>query len=241
MNNNNMDLEQGFPDDEIEVPQTTSLIQQSNDNISFGGISSSSQGSSLLGQISSTALSSIMGSASTLTSNGCTCKHPVAAFFHIFFKVAALLCYYFLSLFTDNFVLVFVTCILLLTFDFWTVKNITGRLMVGLRWWNEVQPDGTSVWKFESKEDMSDIDPMDSYIFWIALYAQPLLWILAVVVCFIRWKFQWLMVIGFALVLGVSNAIGYFKCQRDATSRLSGWFVRQGFIQSILFKMIGGR
>ncbi len=28
--------------------------------------------------------------------------------------------------------------VLLLAFDFWTVKNVSGRLLVGLRWWNEV-------------------------------------------------------------------------------------------------------
>lgn len=26
----------------------------------------------------------------------------------------------------------------LLAFDFWTVKNVSGRLLVGLRWWNKV-------------------------------------------------------------------------------------------------------
>lgn len=36
--------------------------------------------------------------------------------------------------------------------DFWTVKNITGRLMVGLRWWNYVDDDGKSHWVFESKK-----------------------------------------------------------------------------------------
>jgi len=36
--------------------------------------------------------------------------------------------------------------------DFWTVKNITGRLMVGLRWWNYVDDDGKSHWIFESKK-----------------------------------------------------------------------------------------
>lgn len=54
------------------------------------------------------------------------------------------------SLFTDNFTLVFVITILLLAFDFWTVKNISGRLLVGLRWWNEIQPDGSNKWVFES-------------------------------------------------------------------------------------------
>ena len=42
--------------------------------------------------------------------------------------------------------------VLLLAFDFWTVKNVSGRLMVGLRWWNKIEEDGTSTWMFESKK-----------------------------------------------------------------------------------------
>lgn len=30
------------------------------------------------------------------------------------------------------------------------VKNVSGRLLVGLRWWNEVTEEGESLWKFES-------------------------------------------------------------------------------------------
>uniref|UniRef100_A0A0E9PZY1 Golgi apparatus membrane protein TVP23 homolog n=1 Tax=Anguilla anguilla TaxID=7936 RepID=A0A0E9PZY1_ANGAN len=45
-----------------------------------------------------------------------------------------------------------VTIILLLSSDFWTVKNITGRLMVGLRWWNQVDDDGKSQWMFGSRK-----------------------------------------------------------------------------------------
>jgi hypothetical protein len=36
--------------------------------------------------------------------------------------------------------------------DFWTVKNVSGRLLVGLRWWNEIKEDGESVWVFESSK-----------------------------------------------------------------------------------------
>lgn len=32
--------------------------------------------------------------------------------------------------------------IILHAFDFWTVKNITGRLLVGLRWWSEIGKEG---------------------------------------------------------------------------------------------------
>lgn len=35
--------------------------------------------------------------------------------------------------------------------DFWLVKNITGRLLVGLRWWNYIDDDGQSHWMFENR------------------------------------------------------------------------------------------
>ena len=65
-------------------------------------------------------------------------RHPGVALFHVLFKSLALAVYLFAGLFTSNFVLVCVVCILLLAFDFWTVKNVSGRLLVGLRWWNYV-------------------------------------------------------------------------------------------------------
>lgn len=52
----------------------------------------------------------------------------------------------------NQFVVAFVIIILLIAFDFWTVKNVSGRLLVGLRWWNEINDDGTSKWIFESVE-----------------------------------------------------------------------------------------
>ncbi|KAH8071112.1 hypothetical protein JL721_4543 [Aureococcus anophagefferens] len=83
----------------------------------------------------------------------------------------AVLVYMFSGMFTSNFVLVCVVCILLLAFDFWTVKNVSGRLMVGLRWWNYVKEDGATEWVFESADDASEISDVDRRVFWGALYA----------------------------------------------------------------------
>lgn len=77
-------------------------------------------------------------------------SHPLAAFFFLFFRIGAILTYVLGSIFSDNFTLIFVLAILQLAFDFWTVKNVSGRLLVGLRWWNEIQPDGSNKWVFES-------------------------------------------------------------------------------------------
>jgi hypothetical protein len=80
-------------------------------------------------------------------------RHPIALFAHIFFRTVAILLYVFASyIFSSSFVQLFIVIILLLALDFWVVKNITGRLLVGLRWWNKVEDDGTSKWIFESKQ-----------------------------------------------------------------------------------------
>jgi hypothetical protein len=80
-------------------------------------------------------------------------RHIFVCFFHLFFRGAALIMYLFGTLFSalqENFVIVFIVIVLLLAADFWTVKNVSGRKLVGLRWWNDVRDDGTSEWRFES-------------------------------------------------------------------------------------------
>lgn len=63
---------------------------------------------------------------------------------------AAALAFYILSaLFFNSFVIIFVVTVLLSALDFWVVKNVSGRILVGLRWWNEINDLGESVWRFE--------------------------------------------------------------------------------------------
>ena len=53
----------------------------------------------------------------------------------------------------DLSVLVFIITMLLLAADFYYLKNIAGRRLVGLRWWNEVDTGtGDSHWVFESQD-----------------------------------------------------------------------------------------
>lgn len=96
-------------------------------------------------------------------------KNPSIMFFHIFFRSAAIVVYLFCTMFTDSFIVSFIAIrlyfmtyifdfqasfvfvVLLLSADFWTVKNITGRILVGLRWWNYVDDDGKSIWVYESR------------------------------------------------------------------------------------------
>mmetsp|Transcript_45595 Transcript_45595/g.58524 ORF Transcript_45595/g.58524 Transcript_45595/m.58524 type:complete len:187 (-) Transcript_45595:601-1161(-) len=134
--------------------------------------------------------------------------HPTAAIFHLLFKTAALLIYLFGGIFTSNYVFLAVVVILLLAFDFWTVKNVTGRLLVGLRWWNYVREDGSNEWIFESLEDLSDINENDSRVFWVGLYTPVAIWGLLFFYGVITINIQWLVIIAVALTMHMANVIG---------------------------------
>lgn len=149
-------------------------------------------------------------------------KHPLTALFHILFKVAALFIYMFGSWFTTNFIFTFVLCIILLAFDFWTVKNVSGRLLVGLRWWSYVREDGSNEWFFESLEDMAEISPFDARIFWGALYATPVAWSLMLVIGVLRLQFEYLPVVCAALLMSGANIVNYLKCSTSAQNKMKG-------------------
>ena len=78
--------------------------------------------------------------------------HPVACFFHLAFRVAAIVVYILCGMTSAGFVLTFIIILLLLSLDFWIVKNISGRLLVGLRWWNKISENGESTWIYESRK-----------------------------------------------------------------------------------------
>ena len=92
-------------------------------------------------------------------------RHPYVTFFHVFFRSLAIVFYLFSTIFTDSFITSFVFIVLLLSADFWTVKNITGRILVGLRWWNYIDDDGKSIWVYESRVSIAEC--CDLKICWI--------------------------------------------------------------------------
>ncbi|KAL8479462.1 hypothetical protein ACS0TY_026380 [Phlomoides rotata] len=99
-------------------------------------------------------------------------SHPQICFFHVLFKGAALAFYILSSLFVNSFVIIFVVTVPLAALDFWVVKNVSGRILVGLRWWNEINDDGGSVWKFEclDQKSLARMNKKDSWLFGWTLY-----------------------------------------------------------------------
>ncbi|KAL2632043.1 hypothetical protein R1flu_016729 [Riccia fluitans] len=148
--------------------------------------------------------------------------NPLTAFFSVLFKAAALVFYIVLASFINNFIIVFVITVFLIALDFWVVKNVSGRLLVGLRWWNEINEEGESIWRFESLEqqELDRLNKKDSWLFWWTLYLTPVVWLALGIVALVKFSFDYLLVVAVALVLSTANIIGFTKCRKDAKNQI---------------------
>jgi len=160
--------------------------------------------------------------------------HPITIIFHLLFKGLAIFFYLFGMFITGgNYVIVVVTVILSLSFDFWVVKNVSGRMLVGLRWWNRVDALGNTSWIFESREDTSKVNKVDSHIFWTSIYVTPMAWVSLSIVSILKGSIQWLMVDAVALALGGTNMLGYWKCSSSQQQKMKG-MVQDGLNAGIM-------
>uniref|UniRef100_A0A3Q3GA16 Golgi apparatus membrane protein TVP23 homolog n=1 Tax=Labrus bergylta TaxID=56723 RepID=A0A3Q3GA16_9LABR len=164
------------------------------------------------------------------------CKHPLASFFHLFFRASAIVVYLLCDILSGRFIACMVTIILLLSCDFWTVKNVSGRLLVGLRWWNQVDENGNSHWVFESKKTQSvnATSSAESRIFWLGLIVCPIFWLIFVFSTIFSFKLKWLAVVMMGLVLQWANLYGYVRCKVGGKSNLGN--MAKNYLSAQVFK-----
>ncbi|THH21485.1 hypothetical protein EW146_g90 [Bondarzewia mesenterica] len=199
--------------------------------------------------------------------------HPLSLLSLYFFRIAAITTYILCGFFTDKFVISTVVVVILLAMDFWNCRNVSGRTLVGLRFWNQVcygnhssggnglsslqvDDDGESYWVFESRDvsfstfktgvhDTHGIlpmkpsrpaNPIDSKMFWIALYVFPALWLVLFIVSLLKFNLSFVPIVILALVFNMTNAIGFTYADRDAKQKWaknaasSGWNMGMGGI-----------
>ena len=148
--------------------------------------------------------------------------NPGIVFFTIFFKGLAIFFFLFLGIFGISDSSIFIIVVLLNSLDFWFVKNISGRVLVGLRWWNEVKEDGTEIWVFES-ENEKKARSIDTTIFWMSIYATPLFWGIFIILEMISLRFMWFLLCIIGFILTFSNAFGYYKCSGDQKKKIQSF------------------
>lgn len=147
-------------------------------------------------------------------------NHPWVCFILICFKLSSITSFIILSIFISSTALVYLTVILLACFDFWMTKNVAGRLLVGLRWWNEVKEDGTEVWIFESKNEIKEATS-DSRIFWLCVYSAALFWGLLLIYELITFSVVDLIIALVCFIFSATNLYGFFKCSKKQQQNVS--------------------
>ncbi|BCS27262.1 DUF846 domain-containing protein [Aspergillus puulaauensis] len=166
--------------------------------------------------------------------------HPITLLIFLGFRLGALLMYLFGVLFINNFILIFILTLLLLSADFYYLKNIAGRRLVGLRWWNEVNTtSGDSQWVFESADpNTRTITATDKRFFWLSLYVTPALWIALGILAIVRLNSViWLTCIAIALVLTITNTTAFSRCDRFSQAST---YANSAFGGAIVSNLAGG-
>ena len=122
-------------------------------------------------------------------------------------------------------------------------QNVSGRLLVGLRWWNKINEDGSTAWVYEShpvrlqhacvllqcaltfpslaQDAEKTVPAMNKRIFWGSMYAAILAWGALAFMHSITFTLDWLVVDGTALALVGANLMGYVRCSQEADKRRS--------------------
>ena len=153
--------------------------------------------------------------------------NPGIVLFTLLFKTLAIVSFLVLGIFGFSDALVFIIVVILNAFDFWFVKNVSGRILVGLRWWNEVRDDGTEVWIFESDHEKRATS-IDTTLFWTSLYIAPLFWAIFLIIELIGLSLMWFLVCLISFVLTFSNTIGYYKCSGEQKKKLTNFLAEKG-------------
>ncbi|GAA5922942.1 Tvp23p [Sporobolomyces koalae] len=162
--------------------------------------------------------------------------HPVALFFLYSFRCLAIATYLLCGFFSSSYVFSTVLVVVLLSLDFWTVRNVSGRVLVGLRFWNQVDEDGTSFWVFESRSPEQPANKVDAKMFWIAMYSFPAAWVLLLFVGILKFNLSFLPIVMLALVFNLTNTVGgssTLLADRDSKRRWATGMAANGMLGSM--------
>ncbi|XP_071427764.1 Golgi apparatus membrane protein TVP23 homolog A isoform X2 [Pithys albifrons albifrons] len=102
-------------------------------------------------------------------------------------------------------------------------QNVTGRLLVGLRWWNQIDEDGKSHWVFEAKKvsTVAASTEAEARIFWLGLIICPVIWTLFFFSTLFSLKLKWLALVIAGISLQTANLYGYIHCKLGGQKTLS--------------------
>ena len=105
--------------------------------------------------------------------------------------------------------------------------------MVGLRWKNKVNEDGSEEWIFESENEETSSNTVDKYMFWGVLLISPVIWIIFFIANLLTFSVFWSMCCLINTVLTGANLVGYWKCNKDYQKKLKGLLSMAGTLSKV--------
>lgn len=72
---------------------------------------------------------------------------------------------------------------------------MTGRKLVGLRWWSEIKDDGNEVWLYESMDVNFKPNECNSNVFWFTQTISTAIWIVMTVIDLISLQLFWVLIL----------------------------------------------
>ncbi|CAL9735088.1 golgi apparatus membrane protein Tvp23p [Monosporozyma servazzii] len=144
-------------------------------------------------------------------------SHPLLLTVHLAGKVVPIV-FYILGGIFGGFTVQFIVIILLVAFDFYITKNISGRKLVQLRWWYDSTDKTNSNFIFESFKQydtsLAVINPIDNKLFWWSMYLTPVIWFIFGIMCLLRLKLFYLILVIAVTFLTGCNTYGFRLCDR---------------------------
>ncbi|KAK8825074.1 hypothetical protein WA556_006363, partial [Blastocystis sp. ATCC 50177/Nand II] len=149
--------------------------------------------------------------------------HPSILLLHTVIKCIALIWYLFGWIFVKSSTLNGVLVLLLVASDFYVTKNISGRLLVHLRWWSSTDRNGQQTWRYESNPSPGNTmgERVDSTVFWLFTLSFPAVWCFFCIISLIRLHFLWFLVCAIAFALSGFNAYLYIQASRYGNQSVS--------------------
>lgn len=83
---------------------------------------------------------------------------------------------------------------------------------MGLRWWSEINEDGSEEWIFESMGDDWAENPVNSKVFWMGMYAAFGLWLVFAFVALFSLNISGMTISSVCAMLTFINLMGYQRC-----------------------------
>ena len=138
-------------------------------------------------------------------------SYPMISLLTVLTKLAAIISFFLFSIFLSNEAIIMFIVVLFGACDFWITKNISGRFLAGLRWYNLLKLEtNTEIWVFEGKNE-NNADFIDRGIFWYSLYFNDIAWVVLFLWEIIRLKFDWSFICLILIILTFTNSYGFYR------------------------------